>query len=593
MKIQTVPKKTKFGFSHVCGVFADAGGMLELDLDRAHSSTTKNNYVINSKQIRQKETEKTDQTKGNRKVTYQAKAKHMMTQIHFLLVILLQTLADSFAGIPAPAQFFSDQLVDHHHQDRRWTQRYYIWEDSFRGPGSPIFLILGGEGAIPPEKGLVYPAVTHFFAPYFGAFVLQPEHRFYGASQPMDREEIQQRAKDEQIDPRIQLLTTEQALMDAIRLLHHIQEQLGCSPLRDDPTYCPVIAVGGSYPGFMSAMARLRFPESIDMAYAASAPMLFYAQKVHPSAYYQHITQVAEKALPGCAHAVQTTLLDVQTFFQSHDFHSNAHFIGICPGTIPNYIQDSSTFLEEVFMMVAYTFANHNMAYYPPSNTTALYQACSTFRNNSSSLRRLQQFLVDSLAGPINECVDMRDQLPTGPHATISGGDWSGDGTGSAAESWDFQTCTLLVEQIGMDSRVSMFPDRAWSLEWLEQHCSRRFKGVTPRPTELYDKWNWLDWNQTSRILFTNGLLDGWSVSGIVSNVSEDILVMNFPNGAHHSDLSGHIPDQKYDTPDILDGLHSIRSILQQWLEDVMQESATSPADTTSGLRGDVKVMSE
>jgi hypothetical protein len=512
----------------------------------------------------------------------------------WIALLLLRILPSCWGGIPVPAEFFADQLIDHLHNDKnnkRWTQRYYVWENSFQGPGSPIFLILGGEGAITPEKGLLYPAVTHYMAPYMGAFVLQPEHRFYGVSQPITRDEIEQRSRDEQRDPRIDLLTTEQALMDAIRLLHHVQDRLGCSRQQDDPTYCPVIAVGGSYPGFMSAMARLRFPESIDVAYAASAPMLFYAQQVPSQAYYQHITQVAEQALPGCAAAVQRTLANVQSFYQHQSFRSTAHLIGICPGTIPSYIEDSKTFLEEVMMMVAYTFANHNMAFYPPSNTTDLYQSCSTFMAKeetdhmsiSSSLHRLQQFLVQSLAGPINQCVDMREQLPDGPHATITGGDWSGDGTGAAADSWDFQTCTLLVERISFDG--SMFPNRPWSLEWLEEHCARRFVGVTPRPTELFERWRWLDFNQTSRILFTNGLLDGWSVSGIRSNISDDILVINFPNGAHHSDLSGHIPDPQYDTPDILDGLKRIRHILAGWVDDTRRDFARN-SDTTNSYQG-------
>ena len=41
-----------------------------------------------------------------------------------------------------------------------------------------------------------------------------------------------------------------------------------------------MITFGGSYPGWMSAMMRLRYPAVVDAAYAASAPMRFYAQQV-------------------------------------------------------------------------------------------------------------------------------------------------------------------------------------------------------------------------------------------------------------------------------------------------------------------------
>jgi hypothetical protein len=38
--------------------------------------------------------------------------------------------------------------------------------------------------------------------------------------------------------------------------------------------YCPVISVGGSYPGWLSATARLLYPDLIDIGYAASASEL-------------------------------------------------------------------------------------------------------------------------------------------------------------------------------------------------------------------------------------------------------------------------------------------------------------------------------
>ena len=59
-----------------------------------------------------------------------------------------------------------------------------------------------------------------------------------------------------------------------------------CSGENGEPR-CPVITVGGSYPGWLSAMMRLRYPEVVDMAYAGSAPMLFYSQLVDQAAYYK------------------------------------------------------------------------------------------------------------------------------------------------------------------------------------------------------------------------------------------------------------------------------------------------------------------
>ena len=68
--------------------------------------------------------------------------------------------------------------------------------------------------------------------------------------------------------------------------------EFGCDPTPGSAGYCPVVTIGGSYPGWLSAMMRLRYPGVVDMAYSASAPMYFYTQEVDEHAYYELITQV-------------------------------------------------------------------------------------------------------------------------------------------------------------------------------------------------------------------------------------------------------------------------------------------------------------
>ena len=499
-----------------------------------------------------------------------------------VLSLILLIVQRSFAGVPAPASFYADQLVDHlgsdaQYKDRRWSQRYYLSSDHYMGPGSPIFVIMGGEGAIEPTKGFAYPFVMQM-AQNFGAIVLQPEHRFYGASQPITAKEIENERHAGKPDPRAKLLTAEQALNDAVRLIKLVQIRAQCSPARNSSHYCPVITVGGSYPGFLSAMARFRFPDVIDMSYAASAPMYFYAQQVQQNAYYEHISKIAEEAFPGCSLAVR----DVLSYFVSFVEDSpsiEAEKIGVCKGTMPSYIKTKNDFVNEVVMMVGYTFANYNMAFYPPTRYTALAAACYTFADpRSDHLDRLRSFLVQALGGGAAGCFAMSSQLPSGPNATISSGDWSGVGTGHDGESWDFQTCSLLVEAIGF-SNDSMFPYRLWSVDWLDNHCRSRF-GVTPAPKALVQSWGFDDLvgHNASYIIFTNGLLDGWSVSGIQEDLSDTLLAYNFPNGAHHSDLSGHFPSQSIDTPDILAGQAQIQLKLATWIAEIKSQAQSRSA---------------
>ena len=438
-----------------------------------------------------------------------------------------------------------------------------------------------------------YPFVSDHLAKAFGAFVVHPEHRFYGFSNPLAGQTFvdtngtststlrkrQLQTMDQtsvnKEDPRVQLFTSEQALMDAVRLVQHIaQDQLHCSPDKKSPKYCPIIAVGGSYPGFLSAMARFRFPHVIDISYAGSAPMKFYSQEVHEVDYYNHITKVAEKTIAGCSKAVRDTLNAVQDE-NSHSNYIPAIEIGVCPGTLPSYVQNRDIFFDELFMMVGYSFANDNMANYPPTTQTRLYQSCQIFMSQElTATEKVKTFLVTRLGRQSStDCFAMSDQLPTGPNATITGGDWSGDGTGADGESWDFQTCTLLVEKIGF-SPESMFPARNWTLDWMTEHCQFRF-GVTPRPTELVDSWKFNDLvgMNASRILFTNGLNDGWSVGAVKQNLSDSLLALNFESGAHYSDLNPWGPMES-DTEDIRQGYKDIQNILSHWLDEVNEYTA-------------------
>ena len=170
--------------------------------------------------------------------------------------------ASATASIPAAPRFF-DNLVSHHNAgSATYSQRYYLNDTSFRGPGSPIFMIMGGEGAIPPSTGFFYPWIVNVLAPKFGALVLEPEHRFYGESLPFGNASYD--------NDKMQLLTPEQALADAVALLIATRKARNCSVA----PRCPVITFGGSYGAELSFGLRAKYPWVFDAALVASGPLL-------------------------------------------------------------------------------------------------------------------------------------------------------------------------------------------------------------------------------------------------------------------------------------------------------------------------------
>ena len=213
--------------------------------------------------------------------------------------MLLLALLGAAAATPATPLYYNEQLVDHFSADAStYAQRYYENSTWWRAPDGPIVMILGGEGAIEPSTGIFYPWVTDVVARELGAHVIEPEHRFYGASQPPGAR-------------RQALLSPQQALADAARLLDAARAARNCTG-RDGQPRCPGVTFGGSYPGWLSAMMRARYPAVVDVAYAASAPMLFYSQQVDQAAYYARVTASAESARAGCSGAVRDGMLAVK-----------------------------------------------------------------------------------------------------------------------------------------------------------------------------------------------------------------------------------------------------------------------------------------
>ena len=245
-------------------------------------------------------------------------------------------------GIPAQPHYF-ENLVDHFNAEgATYSQRYYVNDTAFT-PGSPIICIIGGESEITPETGIFYPSIV-LMAQRLHAVVIEPEHRFFGTSLPVSPYNTSQ----------LQLLTPMQALADTAAFILQKRKDYGCSGAGGQPL-CPVITVGGSYPGFLSAMMRLRYPEVVDMAYSGSAPLLFYSQLVDQYAYYKVVTESAERASPGCPAAVRSMLASTLASASKAQAISK---LNLCQ-PLPDYIAQGSdqVLREELAMVVMYTCA--------------------------------------------------------------------------------------------------------------------------------------------------------------------------------------------------------------------------------------------
>jgi len=162
---------------------------------------------------------------------------------------------------------FFTQNLDHFDRQNLETfeHRYFVNESYWKpeDPTSPVFLCVGGEG--PPLNWEVLVSSDHCndmveLAASTGALLLALEHRYYGLSIPNHSLETDN----------LKWLTSEQALEDIASFHKHISSEYG---LNEDGASRKWVSWGGSYPGMISGLARLRFPHLFHASLSSSSPL--------------------------------------------------------------------------------------------------------------------------------------------------------------------------------------------------------------------------------------------------------------------------------------------------------------------------------
>ncbi|KAG7667890.1 hypothetical protein Ndes2526B_g01702 [Nannochloris sp. 'desiccata'] len=493
------------------------------------------------------------------------------------------------------SQMWRSSRVDHFswaNQDT-YQQRYFICDKHYNQskPGV-IFFYLGNEADVTlyvNNTGLM-----HELAPRHNALIIFAEHRYYGLSKPFSHEIEHQN---------MGYLTTEQAMADYASLIWEVKQNL-------DDQHMPVIGFGGSYGGMLATWFRLKYPHLMDGAIAASAPIWSFYGEEPPydlGGFNEAVTWDASKEGGSAPACIDNARKAWQTMFEwgksKEGRRKIAESMRLCPRKKQNEQTSSSSpidyltkdFLlsidkesagksaeeeilkskEDVEALAGWgeeAWAYLAMGDYPyPSGYILNGEAVLP----AYPVRVACDYLADAnlegkaLLGAMAEAVGIFYNA-TGAIDCFEFGSTSsaGNATEQDATFWDFQYCSeQFMPQTSDGVRDMFWNSGKFNFKEESQRCETTW-GVRPSKYKATIEWGGRRLEAASNIVFSNGGRDPWRSGGVLKSLSDTLVAVNIPEGAHHLDL---MFSNKDDPESVIEARKVEEEHIVRWIEEARE----------------------
>ncbi|GAM89198.1 hypothetical protein ANO11243_072350 [Dothideomycetidae sp. 11243] len=418
--------------------------------------------------------------------------------------------------------------VDHFNESDTRTYGNRFWVNAtYYQQGGPVFLYLGGEVD-----------AQFYLARRFNGVAIIFENRYYGGVSsgsdangsypvPVDSDGF---ATD------YTYLTLEQVLEDAVYFANNFQPQ-GLDQYWSDlsPSETPWVTFGGSYPGVLSAILRVRNPETFYAAFASSAPtqaLLDFWTYFSPiersmtrncSTDYTAITNWVDDVLTnGTAEEISDLKLDLYTAaFSGPGWNNPAQPNRTLSdqwqnSDVANYLTTPLNYFQEYgFERSVQKFCDDMQTMNQSSVSTTDNGGTAPPIASEAGIARTQNITVAWNAFLVAMSATGYNNLPG-----------SGLVEPSSGISWTWQYCTEFgYYQTGNPANPHTIESRFTSLDSIQStYCEGTFPNMSLPATPNTDAVNkYGGWNMNpSNTMFTAGEFDPWRPLSVLSEDTEN-----------------------------------------------------------------------
>ncbi|XP_006098535.1 lysosomal Pro-X carboxypeptidase isoform X1 [Myotis lucifugus] len=455
-------------------------------------------------------------------------------------------LSTSFTSRPSVVMKYSihyiEQKIDHFgfKNDKTFNQRYLIADQHWRKEGGSILFYTGNEGDI-----IWFCNNTGFMwdvAEELKAMLVFAEHRYYGQSLPFGADAFR--------DSRhLNFLTSEQALADFAELIKHLKRTI---PGAENQ---PFIALGGSYGGMLAAWFRMKYPHIVVGALAASAPIWQFEDIVPCGVFMKIVTKDFKRSGPNCSESIQRSWDAINRLTRNGtglDWLSEA--LHLCtPLKNAHDVQHLKDWISETWVNLAMVDYPYESNFLQPLPAWPIKVVCQYLKNPNLSDKKLLQNIFQALNVYYNysgqaRCLNM-SETSTSSLGTLG---------------WSYQACTEIVMPFCTNGIDDMFEPHPWDLKAFSDECFKQW-GVKPRPSWITSMYGGKNISSHTNIIFSNGDLDPWSGGGVTKNITNTLVAIIIPEGAHHLDLRAN---NAFDPMTVLLARTLEVKYMKQWIRD-------------------------